>query len=61
MSGNCATGMRVSASNPASVVTMAMTIASRGLLMNTDDSMRQPRPGGGDAGAGATAAFGRAR
>ena len=30
MSGNCATGMRVSANRPAIVMTMAMTTASRG-------------------------------
>jgi hypothetical protein len=33
MSGSCARGIRVSAISPASVMTMAMTIASRGRLM----------------------------
>jgi hypothetical protein len=35
MSGNCATGMRVMASAPAIVVTMAITTASRGRRMKT--------------------------
>jgi len=35
MSGNCATGMRRSASAPAIVMTNAMTIASRGRSTKT--------------------------
>ena len=35
MSGNCATGMRSIASAPAIVMTIAMTIASRGRAMKT--------------------------
>ncbi len=37
MSGNCATGMRVIASAPAMVMTIAMTIASRGRRMKTEE------------------------
>ncbi len=39
MSGNCATGMRSSASTPASVMTIAMTIASRGRSTKTAEIM----------------------
>src|ERR1700733_3644078 len=39
MSGNCATGMRSSESTPASVITMAMTIASRGRSTKTAEIM----------------------
>ncbi len=39
MSGNCATGMRVSAIRPAMVMTIAMTIASRGRSTKTAQNM----------------------
>src|ERR1700736_5188454 len=41
MSGNCATGMRVSAIAPAMVMTTAMTMARRGRVMNTPEIMRR--------------------
>ena len=37
MSGNCATGMRSIASAPASVITIAMTMASRGRSTKTEE------------------------
>ncbi len=44
MSGNCATGMRSIDSTPASVMTMAMTIASRGRSTKTPEITRvRPR------------------
>src|SRR4051794_34026816 len=46
MSGNCATGMRSSDSTPASVIRMAMTMASRGRSTKTAEIMllaRRPR------------------
>src|SRR6476661_848426 len=48
MSGNCATGMRRIDSTPASVIRMAMTIASRGRSTKTAEIMsacRRPRRG----------------
>src|SRR6185503_19182828 len=44
MSGYCATGMEISARSPAIVVTMAMTMASRGRSTNTADSTALLRP-----------------
>ena len=41
MSGNCATGMRNIASAPAMVITIAMTIASRGRSTKTEEIMDQ--------------------
>ena len=45
MSGNCATGMRVIASRPASVITIAMTIARRGRSTKTDEIIGRPAGG----------------
>ena len=53
MSGNWATGMRESASKPASEMTMAMTIAMRGRSMKCAEIMRYLPAGVGEAGAGA--------
>jgi hypothetical protein len=39
ISGNCATGIAVKAMMPASVMTMAMTKASRGRSMNRPENM----------------------
>ena len=67
MSGNCATGMRVSAIAPAIVITMAMTMASRGRLMKVAEIIpASPQPCGAafgtlSAGPGATAWPGRTR
>ena len=72
MSGNCATGMRLSEISPASVMTMAMTTASRGRSIKTAEIMAYlpagaaaPLPaapgGGAPAGAGLTTTPGRTR
>ena len=45
MSGNCATGMRVSASAPAIEMMIAMTMARRGRSTKTEEIMK----GSGDA------------
>src|SRR5882762_1945492 len=45
MSGSCATGIRVRANSPPSVMTMAMTIASRGRSMKTEE-ITWSAPGG---------------
>src|SRR6266851_3379564 len=46
MSGNCATGMRVSAIAPAMVMTMAMTMARRGRVMKTPEIMARSSSAG---------------
>src|SRR6185312_6470341 len=50
MSGNCATGMRVSAMAPAMVMTMAMTMARRGRRIKTAEiiARRPPQPRGAE-------------
>jgi len=47
MSGNCATGMRISASAPAIVMTSAMTTASRGRSTKSPRSLGRLWLGGG--------------
>ena len=47
MSGNCATGMRLSPTSPARVMTIAITIASLGRSMNTPEIMPWLLGGGG--------------
>ena len=63
MSGSCATGMRSIDSAPASVMTIAMTIASRGRRMKTAEIIGYgwPASGGGLAGPGVTTRPGRTR
>src|SRR4051812_39508077 len=50
MSGNCASGMRVRAIAPASVVMIAMTIARRGLRMKTAEITLRAEPSSTGAG-----------
>src|SRR5262249_15624771 len=52
MSGSCATGIRKSAKSPPSVMTIEMTIASRGRSMNTDEIMFSAPAGDGRRGRG---------
>src|SRR5258707_7322088 len=59
ISGYCAIGIDTSASAPAIVVTIAMTIASRGRSTKTDDNICQPRSATGGEGVARTAIPGR--
>src|SRR5690348_7265664 len=59
ISGYCATGITTSDSSPAMVVTMAMTVASRGRSMKIAENMPQPWLCGNDTGAAITGVPGR--
>ena len=59
MSGYCAIGITNSDSSPAIVMTIAITVASRGRSMKMAENMAQPWLSGGGAGLAITAAPGR--